>query len=246
MKALIMAAGYATRLYPLTLNTPKPLLKIGKKLMVEHILDKMNEVDEIDEIFIVTNDRFFSNFVEWLKTYDNKKQIKIINDNTKSNEDRLGAVGDIDFVIKKENIQGDFLIVAGDNIFEFSLKDVAQMANEKRASVVAAFDLQDKSKLAKKFGTIEIDSDNKIIGFEEKPEFPKSSLAATCCYVLKKEDVEEFENCIREHRKPDNAGDFVRYLSQKKPVYCFVSKEHWTDIGGIEELKAADEMWSKK
>ncbi|MBW2999188.1 nucleotidyltransferase family protein [Candidatus Woesearchaeota archaeon] len=246
MKALILAAGYATRLHPLTLDNPKPLLPVAGKPMIEHILSKIEQVPNIDEIFIVTNDRFHSHFLEWEKQYSSPKKIKIINDGTKSNEDRLGAIGDMDLVVKKEGINDDLLIIAGDNLFDFSLVDFHDFFSEKNASVIAVYDLLEKEKVAKKFGVAETDNDGKIISFEEKPEEPKTSLAATACYLLTKEDVNEFERCINENKKPDNPGDFIAWLSEKKSVFGFTFKERWFDIGGHEDYKEVNKIFTSE
>lgn len=246
MKAIILAAGYATRLYPLTLDMPKPLLQVGDKKMAEHIMDKIEEVDAIDEVFVVTNNKFFEHFNTWSKKYDSSKKITVVNDGTMTNEDRLGAVGDIHFVIEHTNIQDDVLVVGGDNLFDFSLLGMVGQFNEKNASVIAVRDLGEKSLLAEKFGVIELNEYSRIIGFEEKPAEPKTSLASTCVYLFSKEDVEELENCIRDNNKPDNTGDFIRYLSEKKPAYGFVFDEAWYDIGSHEQLKEVRELFSKK
>lgn len=247
MKALILAAGYGTRLYPLTLNHPKPLLKVGSKLMIEHIVDKINEIKGIDEIFVITNDKFYKNFNDWsIKFTGTDKKITILNDRTQSNEDRLGAVGDIYFAIKEKKIDDSFLVIGGDNLFEFSLKSLVSFSKEKNASIIAVRDLQEKQKLAKKFGVVEVDENDKIVSFEEKPENPKSTLASTCCYLFTRQDIHEFEKCIEEHKKPDNTGDFIKYLAEKKPVYAFTFTEKWFDIGSHEQLKEVNEIFSKK
>lgn len=246
MKAIILAAGYATRLYPLTENHPKPLLSVGEKPMVEHILDSLKDVAELDEVFVVTNDKFYDHFLRWLKEYEFPKKINIVNDGTLSNDDRLGAVGDMHFVISREKIADDVMVIGGDNLFEFSVRDFASFFKKNKGSVIAAYDLLDKSKLAKKFGVVELDHSFKVVGFEEKPEFPKTSLASTCCYIFSKDDVVELKKCIAENKKPDNTGDFIRYLASKKPVYAFTFTERWWDVGSHEQLEEANEYWSKK
>ena len=121
MKAVVLAAGYATRLYPLTKDQPKPLLEVAGKPIAEHIIRKIEEVDEVDEIFIVTNNKFSEHFSKWVNSFSSSKKITVVNDQTMSNEDRLGSLGDIQFVIEKHNVEDDILVVAGDNLFEFSL-----------------------------------------------------------------------------------------------------------------------------
>lgn len=241
MKAIILAAGYATRLYPLTQDFPKPLLKVKKKEILKYILENVEKVSEIDEIFIVTNNRFFKHFNDWVKNYNTTKKINTVNDQTLSNEGRLGAIGDITFVLNKYKIKDNILVVAGDNLFKFSLNELIRLFKEKKTSIVAARYIQDKTKLANKFGVIMADENQKIIDFEEKPSEPRSNLASTCCYLFSKNDLIEFENCIKENKKPDNTGDFIKYLSNKKDIYCYIFDSEWFDIGSLEGLKEAEE-----
>jgi len=243
MKCILLCAGYGTRLYPLTKDTPKPLLKVAGRPMIEHVLLRIEEIREIDEIFIVTNDKFYSSFVEWSGNYASEKRIEIINDKTTSDDNRLGAIGDIHFVINSKNIDDDVLIIAGDNLFEFPLRHLIDFFEEKQASVVALYDIKDKSIAANKYGVVETDSDQKIVGFEEKPANPKTTLVSTACYVFSRDDIAELEKCIKEHNQPDNLGDFVKWLSARKPFYGFAFSERWFDIGDHEQLKKADEEW---
>ncbi|MCK4589120.1 MAG: nucleotidyltransferase family protein [Nanoarchaeota archaeon] len=245
MKAIILAAGYATRLHPLTENQPKPLLTVGEKLIVEHIIDKINQVEEVNEILIVTNNKFTPHFESWLSNYKTQKPIKIINDGTLTNEDRLGAVGDINFVIKKENINDELLIVAGDNLFEFSLKNFVQYYKEKNTPVLAFYNLKEKSKLANKFGVGILDQNQKLVDFEEKPAKPKSTLAATVVYALKKEDVAKISEYIDVSERWDNPGDFMIWLSKQTDVHGFTFTEKWFDIGSFEALEEAYNIYGK-
>ncbi len=244
MKALILAAGYATRLYPLSLNTPKPLLPIANKPMIEYILEKINEVDEINEVFIVTNNKFFNNFTEWKSKYNEEKPVTIINDKTLSNETRLGAVGDIDFVVRNKNVSEDLLVIAGDNLFEFSLKELCGFFIKKKSTVLGIYDIKDKSKAANKFGVVELDSEFKILKFDEKPSIPSTSLVATACYLFTSDDLVELKKCIDENNKPDNSGDFIKHLSLEKSVYGFVFSEKWFDIGSHDQYKYVNDLYN--
>jgi glucose-1-phosphate thymidylyltransferase len=243
MKAIILAAGYSTRLYPLTENTPKQLLKVGNSYMIEHILGKISHIDDISEIIIISNNKFYKQFEEWLIDYKSNKPIKLINNRTNNNEERLGAVGDMHFAISSQKIDEDVLIIGGDNLFEADLRNMIDMFRKTNCPIVAARDLGDPRKLANKFGTIQVNKDNKIISFEEKPEQPKSSLAATCIYLYTKDTIEELEKCINENKKPDNTGEFIKYLSDKKTVYCYHFDEPWHDIGSHEELNEVQEKY---
>ena len=172
MQALILAAGYATRLYPLTEHQPKPLLKVGNKLIIEHILSKIEEIKNIKEVYIVTNDKFYPSFIAAEKNIKTPLRIEMINDGTKSNEDRLGAIGDIHFVIKHKRIKDDLLVIAGDNLFGFPLPELVHFFRQKNSSVVAFHDLKNPEKVKGKYGVGILDG-SRIIDFEEKPAKPK-------------------------------------------------------------------------
>ena len=243
IKALILAAGYATRLYPLTENQPKPLLKVAGVPIVEHILKKLNDVDNIDEIFIVTNNKFYGHFMVWLNDLNCSKKVKVINDGTISNEDRLGPVGDIHHVLKEEEINDNLLVIAGDNLFGFPLNSFINQFNTKNNSVVALHDLKDKDKVRNKFGVAILKQEcSQVIDFEEKPEETKSNLAATACYIFHKEDLKHVEKAV-ESGYADNSGDLVKFLVKESKVHGYIFEDHWFDVGNIESLKQADEVY---
>jgi len=241
LKALILSAGYATRLWPLTKNKPKPLLDVKGKPIIEHILSHLKEMDKIDKIYVVTNEKFTPEFEDWAAGFKFPKPIKIVNDMTISNEDRKGAVGDMHYAIQEEKIDDELLVIAGDNLFEYKISDFYKFYLQKKSSVLACKDLGGKQEVAGKFGVVEIDENKKIIGFEEKPQDPKTSLAATACYLFTKEDVAEIKKYMEFGNKPDNPGDFIKWLSNHKPVYAFIFKEQWYDIGSFESLGRARE-----
>lgn len=243
MKCIILCAGYATRLYPLTKDTPKPLLEIAGKPMLNYIIERLEKLDVINEIIIVTNNKFFEHFNKWKETI-NDDRIVVVNDQTMSNEDRLGAIGDIHYAVQERNIDDDVLIVAGDNLFEFDLEHLYLFFSEKKASVVALYDVGEKTVAANKLGVVEIDTTSKIIDFEEKPAEPKTTLTSTACYILTKNDIRLLEKCIQEKNKPDNLGEFIKYLSQKESVYGYVFLERWFDIGTHDQLERAHEELS--
>lgn len=241
MIVLILAAGYATRLYPLTLNTPKPLLKIGKKSILEHILEKVSHVPDVKKCFIVTNQKFFNAFKEV-----SKFGIKVVNDETTSNENRLGAIRDIEFVIKRYNIQDELLVIGGDNLFEFSLKDFVDFAKvHKTDASLALFDIKNKEK-AKQYGVVHIDSSKRVIAFEEKPQRPESTLIATCIYYFPSEKLGLISDYIASGQRVDAPGNYIKWLSENHKVYGFVFKEDWYDIGDIKSLRAADRKYKEK
>ncbi|MBI4017081.1 MAG: nucleotidyltransferase family protein [Candidatus Aenigmarchaeota archaeon] len=236
MKAIIPAAGYATRLYPLTENMPKALLPVGGRPMLSRIVDKINEITEVDEIVIVSNDRFASHFTKWAQTAMTDKNIHVINDGTKSDNDRLGTIGDIALAVQAKNINENLLIVGGDNLFEFSITDFVDFARKNNSSALAVFDIKNLP-LASQFGVVTLDTSQKIVNFIEKPTQPRSSLVATLCYFLKKEDVALIGQYLKEGNKPDRAGDFIAWLHKKSPVYGFSFSGNWFDIGTPEQYE---------
>ncbi len=246
MDVIILAAGYGTRLYPLTKDKPKALIPVAGKPILEHILFRIEEINGVKKIVIVSNNVFYQNFVEWKKSYKANVEIKILNDGTSTNETRLGAIGDINFAITKENLDDDLMVVGSDNIFDFGLVHLHKFFHEKKSSVVALYDIVEKSKASNKYGVVITDENLRILDFHEKPSEPKSSLVSTACYIISKKDVEIFEHFIRDNPKIDNLGEFIKFLSAKKHVYGFVFSERWFDIGSHEQLKEAHEYWSNK
>jgi len=236
MKAIVLAAGYATRLYPLTKDKAKPLLPAGDKLMIDWIIDKIKEVPEINEIIIVTNSKFYEDFKNWA---EGKEKIKILNDGTTSNEDRLGVVDDIIFAIEKENIKEDILIVGGDNLFEFDLNKLVELSKEKNASTIAAFDVKTIEE-ARKLGNVIADETGKIIDIEEKPQNPKSTLAATLCYFIRAEDITDAVS-----QKNTKGIPLPKLLLKTKSVYAVVYTKPWYDIGSHEQYKEVNKIYKK-
>ena len=245
MKAVILCAGYAVRLYPLTLNTPKPLLKVAGKTILNHIIEKIKLLPEINDIYIITNHRFYEQFETWLNQQSSQKKITLVDDETLSNDDRLGAIGDLNFVINKEKLNDDLLVIAGDNLFGFSLRKYVDFFHFHKKSQVAFHDLKDREKVKKKFGVgILEQAGTKIINFEEKPEEPKSALAATACYLFRKEDISLIQD-LAEHGWADAPGHLIKHLIDHSQAYGFVFDEHWFDIGSLEGLQEAERVYQR-
>jgi glucose-1-phosphate thymidylyltransferase len=248
MNALILAAGYATRLYPLTLNKAKPLLEVGGKPIIEWLLDNLISVSELGGIYIVTNNKFARDFQSWANAYQKRHsaaQIKVINDGSTSDDDKLGAIGDINLVLTRENLANDDLIViAGDNLFEQPLTDFVKVAINSPATV-AVHDVGDLQAM-KKYGTVSIDENGVITQFEEKPEKPKSTLASVALYYYSREILQLFRTYLAAGNNPDQPGRFLQWLYQRKPVKTFKMKGRWLDIGSRETLEAADKIFARK
>lgn len=245
MNALILAAGYATRLYPLTLNKAKPLLEVGGKPMIGWLFDNLSSVPGLKAVYIVTNSKFANDFSAFAKTTADKHpdmQIKVINDGSTSDDDKLGAIGDINLVLTRENLSGDdLLVIAGDNLFEQPLGDFVSAASKSFATV-AVHDVGDLEAM-KKYGTVTIDDKGIITNFEEKPQKPKSTLAAVALYYYSREALSLFTTYLAAGNNPDQPGLFLQWLYTRKPVGTFEIKGRWLDIGSKETLAAADKIF---
>lgn len=241
MKALILAAGYGTRLYPLTEDTPKPLLPVGPKLLVDHILDKIKALPGLDEVLVITNDKFEGHFQKWAKEIAKKfpVPITIINDRTTSNEDRLGSVGDINFAVRDRKINADLLVLGGDNLFDYSLADFLKFARAKAPAVsIGLYDIHNLRD-ATMYGVAQLDSQGKVVLFEEKPAKPKSTLIAMCFYYFPYKTLAYLPEYIKASGKLDKAGDYIRWLAEEKGVYGFKFDGKWYDIGSLEAYRDA-------
>ena len=237
MKALILAAGYATRLRPLTDSIPKMLLPLAERPMLDYLLDRLHEVEELDEIHLVTNARFAQAFEDWAP-----EDVVVHDDGTTSNEDRLGAIGDIAFAIERGGLEGeDLLIVAGDNLIGYSLAAFVAFWRTKDGSAIAVRELDDRE-LLKQYGVVELDAADRVIGLEEKPAEPKSDLAATASYVYRGEHLALLPRYLEEGNPPDAPGNFMVWLHTREPVYGYRAEGEWHDIGDLGQLVAADNL----
>ena len=240
MKALILAAGYATRLYPLTKEYPKPLLEVKGKPIINYIIDKLGTVSEIDEIFIVTNSKFIRIFQKWAKLVKSSKKITLVSDLTKNNQDRLGAIGDINFVIKKQKIRDDLLVVGGDNLFSGSLKKFLNFSVRKNpVASLGLYKLKQK-KDASRYGVVKLNASKQVISFEEKPKKPQSSFVAMCLYYMPEGQLNLINEYMRSKKiKTDATGSYIAWLKDKTDVYGYVFGGSWFDIGDYKYLNAA-------
>jgi glucose-1-phosphate thymidylyltransferase len=242
MKGLILAAGYATRLRPLTDAMPKQLLPIAGKPLLDWILVKLRETDA-DEIHLVTNARFADDFHGWARD----KDVVVHDDGTTSNEDRLGAIGDMRFVQERAGLDDDLLVVAGDNLFEFSLRDYVGWwrRREAPASAIAVRDVGDRE-LAKEYGIVDVDEDDRVVALVEKPEEPPSTLAAIATYLYAREHWALLDEYLREGNPPDAPGHFPAWLHTRARVYAYRFEGDWFDIGNHEQLLEADNLMRER
>ncbi len=242
MKGLILAAGYGTRLYPLTVDKPKPLLPLNERCLIDYLVDKLfNLFEPLEELLVVTNNKFYKNFIEWSEKKELSFPLTIINDGTTSPEDRLGSVGDIHFVVKKSSMAGDLLVMGGDNLFDEGLEEFLKFCSDKKPHVtIGVYDIQNKEE-AKRFGVVSIDKNNRVVDFQEKPDNPASSLIAMCLYYFPSETLGYLEEYLHISQKLDKAGDYIRWLAQHKGVYAFRFSGKWYDIGSKESYDQAQQ-----
>ncbi len=232
MKALVLAAGYATRLYPLTKDYPKPLLKLGKRPIIDYIIDKLKPIEEIDEIIVITNSKFIPHFRKWARSIKAGKKITLVDDLTKSLSDRRGAIGDMHFAIKNKRIKDDLIVIGGDNLFDASLKDFVALAQDKYPNpVIGVYNIKNKIN-AKKYGVLKLDKEHKVIDFQEKPAKPKSKLVAMCLYFFPGKKLTLMKEYLNNKAKiHDATGLYIDWLRNRVPVYGCVFKGIWFDIG---------------
>jgi len=232
MKALILAAGYATRLYPLTKEYPKPLLLVGKRPIVDYIVDKLESIDAIDEIIVVTNSKFIAKFRKWAASLKINKKLTLVDDLTKDHSDKRGAIGDMNFVIEKRHLKDNLLVIGGDNLFNGNLKDFLTFAKVNKSSpAIGSYDIGDRDKAAN-YGVLKLDRKNKVIDFKEKPKSPQSTLVAMCLYYFPKNKLGLIKEYINiQHGKHDATGFYIDWLRKKEPVYAFIFTGRWYDIG---------------
>jgi glucose-1-phosphate thymidylyltransferase len=244
MKALILAAGYATRLYPLTLTTPKQLLEIGDRPMLEWVLDRLEPLDGLDGIYLVTNAKFAAPFSDWASGYGGGP-VKVLDDGTTSDDDRLGAIGDIGFVLDREEIDDDLIVIAGDNLFTGDIDGFVAEGRRREAPILAVYDVGD-TELMRHYNTTETDADGRITYFEEKPASATSTLAGIALYWYPRATLDLIRTYLREGNNPDQPGRLIEWLYPRTPVYVWRLSGEWLDIGTPEQLEEARGRFATK
>ena len=247
MKLIILAAGYATRLYPLTLNQPKPLLPVAGKPMLEHVLDNIGSIRDINHAYVVTNAKFARHFEKWAETFSRPNLnfgFTIVNDLSTDDSNKLGAIGDMHLVITKHEIDEGIMVVGGDNLFSNDLAEFGDYCQQKNAPVTAVYDVGDLEEI-RKYSSIEIDGDNRITYFEEKPKAPKSTLTGIALYYYPKSTLPLIRQYIDEGNNPDQPGRLVQWLYPRVPFYTWKVPGLWFDIGSIETLEEANRVFAE-
>ena len=247
MKVIILAAGYATRLYPLTLTQPKPLLPVAGKPMVEHVIDNLAPIPGIDRIYVVTNAKFAGHFQEWSDHYRATKaklDFTVCNDGSTDDTNKLGAIGDINFVLNTQQVDDDLIVVAGDNLFSEKLSDFGKTCREKNAPVLALYDVGNLEEI-KKYNSITVDAQGRITFFEEKPKQPASTLTGIALYFYPRQTIALIKQYIAEGNNPDQPGRLVQWLYPRTPFYTWRVPGIWFDIGSKETLEEANQIFGR-
>lgn len=248
MKVVILAAGYATRLYPLTLTQPKPLLPVAGQPMIEYVLDNLAPIGGLDRIYVVTNAKFAGHFQTWSDEYCAKKarlDFTVVNDGSTDDSNKLGAIGDLHLVLTREKVDDDIIVVAGDNLFSEKLSDFGRYCREKRAPVLAVYDVGDLEQI-KKYNAINLDGDGRITFFEEKPKNPTSTLTGIALYFYPKATLPRIKQYIAEGNNPDQPGRLIQWLYTREPVYTWKVPGLWYDIGSKETLEEANKIFARR
>ena len=247
MKAVILAAGYATRLYPLTLNKPKCLLTVGGRTILDTLCDKLSALKDLDELILVTNAKFFDQLSDWKKNTKRRLAIRVLNDGTVSNDTRLGAIGDLRYVIQQCCLKQDILMLASDNLFDDPLSGFMDFARSKKGAVsVGLYDIKVPALAAKKFGVLEINSASEVTGMEEKPEFPRSSLIGMGVYYFPENSLKLIDEYLSRPDASDAPGYYIRWLSGRVKIFGFLFSGMWYDIGNLKALEDANQVFREK
>ena len=246
---MILAAGYATRLYPLTCNIPKPLLMVtARKAVIDFIVDDLAASGRVDEIVVVTNDKYAADFAAWARRRRCRVPVRVLNDGTLSNSDRLGAIGDMAFAVGRKEITADLIVVGGDNLFDVGVARFLRVAQGQRPRVsLGLFDIHDRA-AARRFGIVALDRAGRVKSFEEKPAHPKSTLAATCLYYFPAASLVHLKRYISDRDTSNDApGNYIKWLMKKTGVSGFVlCRGHWFDIVHLGSYKEVLSLYNGK
>jgi glucose-1-phosphate thymidylyltransferase len=246
MHAVVLAAGYATRLRPLTDSVAKPLLPLAGRPMLDYLADKVDEVAEVEALHVVTNSRFAADFEAWARSRAGRLPVLIHDDGTTSNSDRLGAIGDLRFVIERAGLEGeDLLVIAGDNLFDFSLEEYVRFWRARGGSAIGVHDVGDLV-LARQYGVVELDGDDRVVSLVEKPEQPASTLASIAAYLFTADHAALVTRYLEDGNPPDQPGRFVVWLYPREAVHGFRFDGAWLDIGDHAQLLEADNRMRRR
>lgn len=245
MKAIILAAGYATRLYPLTINRPKALLPLAGVPILDHIFEKLEKLEAVDKAYVISNDKFYKEFVAWNATKPSKLETYILNDGTLDDATKLGAIGDIKFVLDKEKIDDDIIVIAGDNYFTYELNDMYNYYKKVGFDCICAH-RHDNINDLRRMAVAVIDDNNKVLNMVEKPNEPQSDVAVYATYIYRKETLPLFDEYLKEGNSPDAPGNFAAWLYKKQDLYLYLFDGECYDIGTPDSYAEVDEICKQK
>lgn len=243
MKAVILAGGFAKRMWPLTKDKPKHLLSVADRPMLDYVMEKVLPVPRIDQIFVSTNAKFEDQFKEYLENLETNKEVSLFIEDVQREEEKMGSVGALGYLIKEKKIDGELIVIGGDNIFGFKMEEFIDYFQSKQGNIVALYDVKSKEK-AKLYGVISIDQDNKVTYFQEKPDDPRSTLVSTACYAFTQTGTRNVLRYLEEGNNPDEIGHFINWLYKNDEVYGYIFQGMWFDIGSLESYHEADEYLS--
>jgi len=236
MKAVVLAGGYATRLWPITKHRPKMFLPVGDSTVIDRIFEELEADDRIDEVFVSTNERFAEDFRTHLEDSEFDKPTLTIEDTTEEDE-KFGVVGALAQLFDREDVSDDTLVIAGDNLISFAVSDFVDFFEAKGSPTLAAYDVGSRER-AKSYGLVELDGDE-VVDFQEKPDDPKSTLVSIACYAFTAETIPMLEEYLAGGNNPDEPGWFLQWLQARESVYAYTFDEAWFDIGTPESYLEA-------
>ena len=240
MKCLILAAGYATRLYPLTENFPKPLLSVGEKTILDWLVDDIDTSGAVDEYVVISNHKYAHHFTDWAKTKSQK--ITVVDDGTDTNETRLGAVRDIQFAVETLKLDDELLVIAGDNVLDFSLTRFIDYARAKNASCVMRYYEEAPARLSKSAVAV-VDADDRVLSMEEKPARPRANWCTPPFYYYTRQAARMIPQGIAEGCGVDAPGSYAAWLSSRLPLYSMEMPGSRYDIGSLESYRAVQQSY---
>lgn len=246
MNAIMLAAGYATRLYPLTRDQPKSLLHVGGRPVLDYLVEQLDAAPEIERMLLVTNDRFAGHFERWASNVEWSKPLHVINDGTQTNDDRLGAVGDIAVAIEKGGLRNQpAYVMATDNMPKFDLLEIARVSKAKGVNAVFALDVPDRNDL-RRMGVADVDADGRVLSFEEKPEEPRGQYRVPPFYAYTAEAVDSVGHFIDEGNNPDAPGHLLAWIVHRYPVHAVRPGVGTWDIGTLDSYRQVYEEFEGK
>jgi len=245
LDCIILAGGFARRLLPLTENTPKPLLHVGQKPILSYTTEKLKRLSGLGKVYITTNGRFRDHFASFIERDCHGLDAELFVEDAQSENQKLGSVGAMSYLVSTKGLHHDTLVIGGDNIFDFELNDFVEYYMKKKAPVIALHDVRSKEKAAL-YGIAKMDDSGRIVSFLEKPKEPPSTTASTACYLFTAEAIGSLSRYIKDGNPPDAAGHFVAWLCGQMPVYGFVFEGAWFDIGSKESLAEADGVYTER